>query len=268
MCYSVFYRRQAAGFTLLEMSIVLVIIAFLVGGIVAGKALVAQSQLRTIIEELQTYQHAVELFHEKYNELPGDMIDAEQLWGTAAAGNACLMFISTGPETCNGNGDGMIDYTSHSAERNRAWQHMSNAGMVSGQYTGVDPAGINGYTGVAGVNEPASALKPGGYTLGFTRPILTDAISPGYFIGTYGNNIHLGFDNVGLTQSALLKPSDQQAIDLKMDDGHPTTGIVLAHKSPWNLGCTTTDVSTTAEYNVTGAYKDRPACDVTLLTNY
>jgi prepilin-type N-terminal cleavage/methylation domain-containing protein len=84
--------HKAGGFTLIEMSIVLVIIGLLVGGVLVGQDLIRAAQVRktgTLIEQLNT---AVNTFKLKYNCLPGDCANASDFSAsTDHAGTVALL---------------------------------------------------------------------------------------------------------------------------------------------------------------------------------
>ncbi len=73
------------GFSLVELSIVLVILGLLTGGILAGKSLMRASELRAVSTEYQRYLTAAQSFRGKYFELPGDFSKAQSFWGIAHA---------------------------------------------------------------------------------------------------------------------------------------------------------------------------------------
>ena len=50
------YNKKHLGFTLVELSIVIIIIGFLIAGISGGKSLIEQAKLNSVISELQKYQ--------------------------------------------------------------------------------------------------------------------------------------------------------------------------------------------------------------------
>lgn len=150
------------GFSLVELSIVLVILGLLTGGILAGQSLIRASELRAVSTEINRYQTARYTFRDKYFALPGDMRNATSFWGnadTGAMGGECaapLTDAGTGTQTCNGDGSGRMDLA---LEERRVWQHMANAGLIEGSYSGV------GTTMVAGVNVPTSKLSANSYRI-------------------------------------------------------------------------------------------------------
>jgi prepilin-type N-terminal cleavage/methylation domain-containing protein len=72
---------KKTGFSLLELSIVLTIIALLAGGVVLGNSLLKSASMKRIITDVDLYKKSLEQFQEIYNELPGDMTNATQIWG-------------------------------------------------------------------------------------------------------------------------------------------------------------------------------------------
>jgi prepilin-type N-terminal cleavage/methylation domain-containing protein len=135
--------RQA--FTLVELSIVLVILGLLVGGVLSGQSLIRAAELRSITSDLSKYMAATHAFRDKYFSLPGDMTNATQFWGVLAgtgSDTTCQNTASTSKATCNGDGDGSllstIGGTAYSSYENfRYWQHLANAGLIEGLYTGL-----------------------------------------------------------------------------------------------------------------------------------
>lgn len=67
---------QRNAFSLVELSIVLVILGLLVGGILAGQSLIRASELRAVTSEQARIVTAIQAFRDKYFALPGDMRNA------------------------------------------------------------------------------------------------------------------------------------------------------------------------------------------------
>src|SRR5579872_1884494 len=123
---------RTGGFTLIELSIVLVIIGFIVGGVLVGRDLIRSSELQSIITDKDRYKTAVYTFRSKFNELPGDMSDATTYWGVAG-GNASDNYTtscdgngdSQHTATCNGDGNGQICTSTTS------WQIYCHEGFLA-----------------------------------------------------------------------------------------------------------------------------------------
>ena len=61
------------AFTLIELSIVLVIIGLIVGGVLVGQDLIKAAEIRAQVSQLEKFNTAVNTFHVKYNDIPGDI---------------------------------------------------------------------------------------------------------------------------------------------------------------------------------------------------
>jgi len=86
-------RQGEAGFTLIELSIVLIIIGLLIGGVLQGQEMIANTRLKTTISQVDALTASVQTFQDKYNELPGD---------SDAVGT--LLGLACGTATCDGDG--------------------------------------------------------------------------------------------------------------------------------------------------------------------
>jgi len=61
------------GFTLVEISIVLVIIGLLLGGILGGRSLISSMQAKDVVAIVDDLRTATAYFKQRYNYLPGDL---------------------------------------------------------------------------------------------------------------------------------------------------------------------------------------------------
>src|ERR1035437_4035806 len=127
-----------AGFTLIEMSIVLVIIGLIVGAVLAGQSLILQAQMRATMKQIESYKTAVATFRDKYSCLPGDCATATSFWPKDPActyQNLRPYIAAPNGMTCNGDGNGII-YGYYYNELMLFWQHLSLAGLIQGSFTG------------------------------------------------------------------------------------------------------------------------------------
>ncbi|MEO6023238.1 MAG: prepilin-type N-terminal cleavage/methylation domain-containing protein, partial [Burkholderiales bacterium] len=65
-------KHQQAGFTLVEIAIVLVIIGLLLGGILKGQELVQNARVRNLADQQNAVAAAYYAFQDRYRALPGD----------------------------------------------------------------------------------------------------------------------------------------------------------------------------------------------------
>lgn len=70
--------KKHRGFTLVELSVVIVLIGLIIAGVVGAQSLVKQGKMRAQISELQKYQVAFNTFRLEYNAIPGDFDRASQ----------------------------------------------------------------------------------------------------------------------------------------------------------------------------------------------
>jgi prepilin-type N-terminal cleavage/methylation domain-containing protein len=190
----------SSGFTLVELSIVLVIIGLIVGGVLAGQSLVQAAKVTRVVSEFKKYQAAINMFRDKYDAWPGDMPNATSYWSN----------------TVNGNGDNVVAFFG-GVETLRAWQQLSLAEMVEGKYTGV-------YDSVLPWWKPKLNLAPSAMESGVFH-IRGDRALEGS-TATFNHLLFSASISAAFAEEAILIPSDAFNIDTKMDDGIPTTGKI------------------------------------------
>jgi prepilin-type N-terminal cleavage/methylation domain-containing protein len=239
-------RATNAAFTLVELAIVLVILGLLVGGVIVGQNLIRAAELRAVTVELAQYQSAVLQFRDRYRALPGDMNNATLFWGAAAVCPPTLDAPLTSQATCNGNGNGLINVHATANEFFTFWQHLSNAGLIEGNYSGATNFSTHLRIDVnIGVNIPESRLGRAGWLLSEIGDI--SIAHSRLFEGFYNRALLLGlrgssFNWPGsasatdtVNSNPILSPKEMWNIDTKMDDGQPGKGKLVTLEM--NTGC-------------------------------
>ncbi len=102
-----------AGFTLVELSMVLVLIGLIIAGVVGGRSLVQQAKLRSVISDIEKFDTAYNTFRLEFNALPGDMRNASSYWSGILGGNGNKQIVTS---SNSGNG--------HDGEYFYFWVHL------------------------------------------------------------------------------------------------------------------------------------------------
>ncbi len=194
-------KKDQAGFTLVEIAIVLVIIGLLLGGILKGQEMITQAKIKNVIADFSGISAAYHGYVDRYRKIPGDDPCAG---GVVTVGN-CGTTTGRWTGATAGNGDGVVAgaYASTTAtdESRLWWDHLRRSGFVSGVG---DQQPFNALTGQIGVQTGDNA---GGAALG------SDAAGTGGFSGL-------------IICSANLPDKIAIAADTQMDDGVPNSGSV------------------------------------------
>ncbi len=114
--------KKQAGFTLIEIAIVLVIIGLLLGGVLKGQELINTARVRSLSNNVDGITSAWFSFSDRYRAFPGDYAQAE---------------VNLPNIESSGNGNGIIDTDE---ERALVWSHLQAAGYITGSYPDGDPA--------------------------------------------------------------------------------------------------------------------------------
>jgi prepilin-type N-terminal cleavage/methylation domain-containing protein len=273
-------QSSRQGMSLLEISIAIVVIGLLAGGILIGRDLAQRYEVRKILLEANSYVVSLQQFKAKYGALPGDMPNATSVWGRADGGGTgdCLSpltDISSGAPTCNGNGNGIIDtdtsfvnpatgFVEATCEYYRVWQQLVAGEFITGSFTGV--SGIAGCAANSqpGVNVPKGAMDATGYSIASFGEVTTPPGNARFFDGNYANTLMFGGKISGnYSINPALTAADALQIDMKADDGAPTIGNIRVTKTGW--GPTPNCLTAGNVYNLTNP---APACAILFLNGY
>jgi prepilin-type N-terminal cleavage/methylation domain-containing protein len=146
-------KNLSSGFTLVEMSIVLVIVALLISFITIGRKLISTAEGKAILTEMTSYQTAVSMFQNKFKYLPGDL----------PAADAVKNFPNI--ESSDQGGDGSGGWN-NIEERHLLWRHLYAAEMIESRTKtsgGVASMAVD-VVAMPGGNRPESKVGGVGYT--------------------------------------------------------------------------------------------------------
>lgn len=229
---------KKSAFTLIELSIVIVIIGLIVGSVMVGRDLIKTSEIHAQIKQIEEFKIAINVFKSKYAYLPGDMTPAQasQLGFFTFTGTYAGT-ICNATDNAYGNNDGNINFQS---EGYVFWSHLSNANMLAGSYGGAagnllisDTSSCAAFSAGNPIVTPATASD-------FNKFLPTSKLNNGsvfmysnlmfapfnvpIFSNTKKNYSLIIYDMVA--SNDLFSAYELYQIDSKIDDGLPSEGIV------------------------------------------
>jgi prepilin-type N-terminal cleavage/methylation domain-containing protein len=218
--------KSQAGFTLVELAIVMIIIGLLIGGVLKGQQLIVNAQITATVAQIKSIDAATTSFRDNYAGMPGDITNP----GTR------LSQCTAAPCSNPGDGDGKIDNAAPAGinfsgppagEQLAYWAQLNAAGLL----TGLQPALA---MTTWGDQMPASKLAGGGFDIGWyagnaTFPSQSNGIAAnvltGHYLALHGS---AGLAMGVAAPDAFMTANQADRIDTKIDDGVGNTGTVLA----------------------------------------
>lgn len=251
------------AFTLLELSIVLIVVSMIAGAIFVGSDLIREAEINSVVADMQKINNSYQQYRQKYKAVPGDHAKAFDYFGTDCAADA---------DDCNGTGDlDLVDEPNSRefGEKLMFFRHLFLAKMFDQDLTGA----TNNSSG----SEPAILIETNAPYISFLGSTLWPQSNSktNYFlyggaglVGARANILTISKYDHGDDQSvdprySSLTPEIARRIDSKLDDGEPGTGAVIASHA--NDGCTTSSTPKSAEYNLSSTDK---VCGVGLIMEW
>lgn len=197
------------GFSLVELSIVIVIIGLIVSSVLVGQNLVRSAEIRGLVSDYERFNQASATFKERYAGLPGDF----DLNGRFGVGVAKTDTSVTPTNDLLEDDTGATSGTVHDGEYVLFWNHLTVTELLAGAFDGIsiDTAGED-------LSPTLPQSKAGGYWGTYS-----DGTDNFYIYGAAYN----GTTNAYFTENAL-SPRDMLSVEQKLDDGRPNRGIMRA----------------------------------------
>ncbi|MAZ80486.1 MAG: hypothetical protein CMP18_01725 [Rickettsiales bacterium] len=224
-------KKSRSAFSLIELSVVLIIIGLLIAGITGGASLIRGSELRAISAEARGFGVAVRAFHTQYNALPGDFDKA--------------VFDASKDEL--GNNDGFIQYINSDSkpEGLEAWKDLFAIGAIVDDtiYTNTANAKITigDAQSVTDTQIPSSKLKNSGWVFDNWPHDNQNAVL--LINKTTSTSTTAGMlkddSTASVGFSGTISPADAFSIDEKLDDGLPVLGEIRAQSGVVDAGRST-----------------------------
>lgn len=201
---------REAGFTLIELSIVLVLVGLLIGGILKGQELINGTRVKTQVSQIDALRAAVNTFQDKYMALPGDARNASFPGFAAATGGGTRGNGLIGPNAGVALNANLTAVAGN--EPSVALEHLSVSGLLGGIQA--DPG-----------TRSAVAQLPGKLSSSFM------SLGAFQFNVNGANSLQNGVrvaGGTGYTATPIASAADAGELDLKYDDGDGSTGTIQA----------------------------------------
>ncbi len=244
---------SSSGFTLVELSVVMMIVGLLIGGILRGQEMIANSRATAVIAQVRSYEAAITTFKDINSAWPGDLATAAMR--IPGCNENCTPFLTGGGNDIigianwAGNWETQTDGTAHTpaaSENDETvlfWTHL----MLSGLISGVSARWLNSENpmSIAWSETHPAAPTGGGYIVGYgnSARLPGDPSPPASPASPESgpNGILLMIVSTPDTGGATMmtEPGRQPLnaslagrIDDKIDDGLPHSGFVMAYGDP------------------------------------
>jgi prepilin-type N-terminal cleavage/methylation domain-containing protein len=223
--------RPQAGFTLVELAIVMIIIGLLIAGVLKGQALIGNAKVTAQVAQVKGIDAATSTFKDMYAALPGDIVSPATRIPNCAAGTTCGTV---------GNGDGLVTLAGGAVpftavptgESLSYFSQLSAADLLTGVNENLGGGGAAALTW--GGDFPQAKVN-GGLHVGS----LAGGAVPTNGLGIAGASVMGGLylalhntPNNGVAATGALTANEAARIDTKIDDGVPSSGSVFPGGAP------------------------------------
>lgn len=210
-------NKYKSAFTLVELSIVLVIIGLIVASVTAGRSLIRAAQIRSLVTFINTLETGINSFNDRYNAIPGDFAGAATVFTGVTAGDGNGIISNT-------TGTTDMSATNVNKDPYLFFSHLAAAGLIDGSYTGLAGSlprtkfrnlAVTPYY-ASGVSA-GGAAEPGIWGRAGHVLVFAATLDAGSLLATGA-----AIATVGMTANDVFE------IDTKIDDGIATAGKVYA----------------------------------------
>jgi prepilin-type N-terminal cleavage/methylation domain-containing protein len=211
------------GFTLIEMSIVLIIIGLIIGGILKGQELIESARQKNVISQVDQIRAGVNTFFDNYKALPGDYNQATaRIHASLGDGNNDG---TVGGLATNVTGLIAVNGMTASAENREFFNHLVGANLLGGASLVPPTTALTAFAGNGVLSPlPGSAYPRSGLTVAYG--IHEGAATDGSPKQTAWLRMHTWVAGAVTGSQAAISPQRAFQMDSKYDDTLPYAGKI------------------------------------------
>ena len=206
-------NNQNKGFSLIELSIVLIIIGLLVAGVTGGASLIKSAELRAVMSDLRNYQTAINAYYTATGDLPASTGSTEMDFANSCSAWAAL------------SNEGIIDAT------------LTSFTGESGEYA------CDAVTSFSADNSLTSKLKGSFYALGYNTDMKQNVIFVISGDSDTPATLKSASGTAKVTNSSITR-KDAKFLDNKMDNGIIDSGKIFSFSAGTDGACEYDDTTT------------------------
>lgn len=215
-----FSIQNERGFTLIEMSIVLIIIGLIIGGILKGQELIESARQKNFVSQIDSLRAGTNSFIDRFRAFPGD-------YSTTAVCSVCVA----------GNGDGILNTAAADAaaiaaldstanENYQYFNMLMGVGFTGGGTAALEATGKTAFSGGTVISPlPQASFPSSGITIAYGTHKGGASNADSRLTNWLKVHKYITAGAVTATQ-AILSPPRAQQLDQKYDDGLPQTGRI------------------------------------------
>lgn len=186
-------RQSQKAFTLVELSIVLVIIGLIIGGVLGGQQVIQNARLTNALNAIQAYQSQYQTYVQNYGAVPGNDLNATGHFGTSAV---------------NGSGGGILvgafdstDCTTSGTKTETCllWEDLRLANLVKSSSSILTQQPANPFGGVYGFQSSA-------FSAALSSPVICLSNVPASAAQAIDQRLDDGISNGGSVQAMAENP--------------------------------------------------------------
>lgn len=214
-----FQSSRARGFTLIEMSIVLIIIGLIIGGILKGQELIESARQKNLMSQIDGLRAATNTFFDRFKALPGDYtLATTNIHAQAANGTGDGILNTAGTDVAALIAfDGTLGTAGAAGELRQYFTHLTGANLLGGTAVVPSTTALTAFAGNGVLSPlPPSSFPNTGLTIAYG--VHEGAATNGIVRRSAWLRVHTFVAGAVVQANGNISPQRMFQLDTKYDD--------------------------------------------------